>query len=362
MLMSISFSEYFIFLPILIFLFSFWVVFLKLINNVSLINTEIEKNKKVSNVDTPKQNYFFVLVEYYLMMVLILFFFFFFLHGRNSLVLSNHFIFTEFHIKIFLFFLLVAFSFYFVLRAVIFNKSEYPIDFFFSLLNLILFLPLLFCINNFFTFLFVLELISCFLFYKLAASKLWYKTTSEKILITTNNEKPNVYVNMIFFQYWITFFSTILIIYTMLNIFYLFGTTEWCLFNLVNNASTLLQTTSNVDSFFLSTILMFSILLKLGIAPIHLFKVETYKGIPYLSILFYTTYYFIVIFFMFLCLLDENVISFLNAYYYLLLLVVLVGLVYITTLLFDVNYLKAFFAYSTVVNSLGFLVLFISRF
>lgn len=167
---------------------------------------------------------------------------------------------------------------------------------------------------------------------------------------------------MIFFQYWITFFATVLLIYALLCMFYLFGTTEWAVFNLLHNTSSLLQYTSTNNSFFISFVLVFSILLKLGIAPIHLFKIETYKGIPYLSILFYTTYYFTIVFFMFLCLLDESVITLANTYYYLILFFISIGLIYIITLLFDVSYLKAFFAYSTVANSLGFLVLFLSRF
>lgn len=303
-----------------------------------------------------------MLIEYYLVGVVFLFLFFFLLRGRNNLFLFNHFLFTEFHVKVFLFFLVVAFSFYFVLYATTSSKSEYPVDFFFSLLNLVLLLPFLFCTNNLFTFLFVLEVISCFLFYMLSASKLWYKGVKEKISVTTSNERPVLYVNMIFFQYWVTFFATVLLIYALLCLFYLFGTTEWSVFNILNNSSLLLKYTSTSDSFFISFVLVLSILLKLGIAPVHLFKVETYKGVPYLSILFYTTYYFVVVFFMFLCLLDESIITFVSAYYYLFLFFVSLGLIYIITLLFDVNYLKAFFAYSTVANSLGFLVLFVSRF
>jgi|LakMenE18May11ns_1017448.scaffolds.fasta_scaffold9957546_2 NADH:ubiquinone oxidoreductase subunit 2 (subunit N) len=359
----IGFGEYFIFIPILIFLFSFWVIFLKLINNTNLTNTNIEKNKRVPNVNTPKQNYFFILVECYLVGAFFLFLFFWLLRGRNSSLLFNHFIFTEFHIRVFLFFLVTSFSFYFILRATGLSKTDYPIDFFFSLLNMVIFLPLLFCVNNFFTFLFLLELISCFSFYKLVASKIWYKKhLIESPLITVNNEKPNLYINMIFFQYWITFFSTVLILYTLLNIFYTCGSTEWVFFNFVKTTSLTLQPTDDLDSFFLSAVLVCSVAIKLGVSPIHLFKVETYKGIPYLSILFYTTYYFIIIFFMFLCLLDESFLSLVNFYYYLIIFILFIGLVYITSLLFDVSYLKAFFAYSTVINTIGFLVLFISRF
>lgn len=123
-------------------------------------------------MSTPKQNYFFVLIEYYLLGIVTLLLLFSCIHGKNNITLFNHLIFTEFHVRIFLLFLTISFMFYFILYASIFNKAEYPLDFFFSLLNLLIFLPILFCVNNFFTFLFVLELISCFLFYMLSASKI----------------------------------------------------------------------------------------------------------------------------------------------------------------------------------------------
>lgn len=45
--------------------------------------------------------------------------------------------------------------------------------------------------------------------------------------------------------------------------------------------------------------LFFGVIIKLGMTPIHLYKIEVYKGLPFLSIFLYTTYYFLVYFIFF---------------------------------------------------------------
>ncbi len=165
---------------------------------------------------------------------------------------------------------------------------------------------------------------------------------------------------MVFFQYWVTFFSTVFIVYFYTNMFYMYGTTDWFLIQFLNS----------VECYFLGfninllrlllVVFLLSIFFKLGLTPFHLFKVEVYKGLPYLSVFFYTTYYFIVLFVFFILLLSDYLYSFTVYFYYFLLFLLLFGSIYIVFLMFDVSFLKAFFTYSTVINTVGFLILFIS--
>jgi NADH:ubiquinone oxidoreductase subunit 2 (subunit N) len=99
---------------------------------------------------------------------------------------------------------------------------------------------------------------------------------------------------------------------------------------------------------------------KLGITPFHLFKIEVYKGLPFLSIFFYTTYYFVVFFTFFIFLMSDFLFSFINQYFLFLFLVLFFGSFYVVILLFDVTFLKAFFTYSTIINTIGFLTAFVS--
>jgi NADH:ubiquinone oxidoreductase subunit 2 (subunit N) len=110
----------------------------------------------------------------------------------------------------------------------------------------------------------------------------------------------------------------------------------------------------------LLVLFIFSIFIKLGVAPLHLFKIEVYNGLPYITIFFYTTFYFLIFFLFFLFFLLNFLNIFLQQTYFVFIVSIFIGVIYVMVLLFDVNYIKAFFAYSTIINSIGFLFVFIS--
>lgn len=79
------------------------------------------------------------------------------------------------------------------------NNNNYSIDYTFSLINITLFIPLIFLSNSLFTFFFLIELVSCSIFYKFIVSKISFKN---------NNYKDNYfsifsknYLNVLFYQY-----------------------------------------------------------------------------------------------------------------------------------------------------------------
>jgi NADH:ubiquinone oxidoreductase subunit 2 (subunit N) len=107
------------------------------------------------------------------------------------------------------------------------------------------------------------------------------------------------------------------------------------------------------------TLLLFilSFVVKFGIAPLHLFKLEVYKGLPFISIFFYTTYYF-SIFFVFILFLFYFAITSIDLHlYYFFLCLIFLSIPYLIIILFDVNFIKTFFAYSTVLNTLNFVLI-----
>lgn len=110
-------------------------------------------------------------------------------------------------------------------------------------------------------------------------------------------------------------------------------------------------------SIFIPVLLFFSFFCKLGIAPLQVFKVEVYNGLPLLSIFFYTVYYFLVFFTFFAFFLFQMTISFILVSNFIMYLFLWVGIFYIISLLFDITQLKTFLTYSTVLNSIGFLIL-----
>ena len=96
-------------------------------------------------------------------------------------------------------------------------------------------------------------------------------------------------------------------------------------------------------------------LIKIGMTPIHLYKLEVYKGLSYVAIFFYTTFYFLVFFMFFILLVFVYLTSIILYYWYFYFILLISGVFYCINLLFNVNLIKVFFAYSTIVNSLGFI-------
>jgi len=112
---------------------------------------------------------------------------------------------------------------------------------------------------------------------------------------------------------------------------------------------------NNLVFFFILWISFFiGFFLKLGFTPIHLFKIEVYKGLPFISIFFYTTVYFLSFFLFFILFVIYYVNSFKIYFYFLFFIFFVIGFLYVIFLLFYVNLIKSFFSYSTIVNVLSF--------
>jgi NADH:ubiquinone oxidoreductase subunit 2 (subunit N) len=140
----------------------------------------------------------------------------------------------------------------------------------------------------------------------------------------------------------------------------MYGTTDWFLIQFLNSVESYFMGFNVNLTRVLLVVFLLSVFFKLGLTPFHLFKVEVYKGLPYLSIFFYTTYYFVVLFIFFIFLLSDYLFSYITLYYLFLVFLLVCGSFYIVSLMFDVNLLKAFFTYSTVINTVGFLTAFIA--
>ena len=326
----------------------FFLFFFKTNNNKILINNKNPVNGIGGGVLHTHINFFMFVILYNSIYI-------FTMKGSVTELWFNHLVINNFSISILYSFKIIGFIFYFLLKQVSKKKNIIKsISFLLGVNNLIFLLPYMFCVSTVFTLLFILELLSTILFYKLLSSKVWYSNNNKNN--TINNNIPQNYVNMVFFQYWVTFFSTIFIIYFYTNMYGIFGTSNWANIQQYIHVETITNLGLNLILF----LFIFSIFLKLGIAPLHLFKVEVYNGLPYITIFFYTTFYFFIFFIFFIFFLLNFLNVFLQQIYLLFFIFVFFGIVYTTILLFDVSFIKTFLAYSTIVNCLGFLIIFIS--
>jgi hypothetical protein len=273
----------------------------------------------------------------------------------------NHLTFNNFKFWCFFIFIFINSLLFFYFKIITKNNIPQSIDFFFALVNLSVFTPLIFASNTFYTLFFIMEVISCFLFYKFAVSKIWFNInisnpTQQKNKFSKNF--PKEYISMLFFQFWSTFFSSILILVSLLNLFYMLGTSEWIYINYLNVLNFNINYFDNYNFFFYMFLpLLIGVFFKLGVTPLHLYKIEVYKGLPFITIFFYTTYFFLIWVIFFSYLLMFLLFTFSNFWVIYITVGFILGVIFVISLIFDVRYMKAFFAYSTIINAVLILLI-----
>jgi NADH:ubiquinone oxidoreductase subunit 2 (subunit N) len=356
-LLKLLISDYQFFLPILLNLFIIWSIFFK--NNLSFINKKNNWDKSISvkNIIL-KQNPIF-LIKLSILLNILQYIYIYTYCGFNTTFWWSHFKLNNYLLYIYIIIILFNVLFLFISSKHIKLNNKYVIDYIFSILNITIIIPVIFITNTLFTFFFFIELVSCCIFYNFILSKFNFNSkanNSANFSIYSKN-----YINILFFQFWSSFFSSILLVFSIYSIYSLVGSTEWSVINFVIESNKQLNYLSNnILIIITSTILFVGFIIKLGIAPLQLYKVEVYKGLPFLSIFFYTTFYFLIFFLYFSLIFIYYLSSFIYIFWILLLFVIILGIIYIIALMFDINLFKSFLAYSTIINSISFLILTLS--
>ena len=169
------------------------------------------------------------------------------------------------------------------------------------------------------------------------------------------------YFNSVFFQFWASFFSSVLLIYSIINFFFLFGTTEWVFLNFflekAYNSGGLLVKSQLMLAIYL---FIFALVVKLGVSPFIFFKLEIYRGLPFVVLFYYSIIYF----FFFFTLIFIVFLYYFSSLVFFISVPVFFFLFFATVLfvinLFNLYLLKNFFALSSLVNSLIFFFLIFS--
>lgn len=347
------FYEYHLLLNITLTLTLSWIFFIK--SNFFPVRVKTTKDDKVTSSNIIKKSHYSTYTLYFLILIGLLWISLFTVRGVSTTFFFNQFCVNNFHLKlanIYLIILYLTFGLLFILTT---NNVNYNNNFVFSITNLSLFIVLLFFSNNLLSFLFILEINSILIFYMFLASKYWYKKglfDKATTLTQLNRVLPKQYLSLLFFQYWVSFFSSILLFFSLANILYFYGSLEFFVLELLN----IHIIKCNIISWqnFLQLLwfpLIIGFFLKIGLTPFHLFKIEVYRGLPFVSLLTYTTFYFFGYFSYFILLFTQYIYCVNLLLNPLFLLVMTIGIIYLTFLMFDITALKSFFAYSTIINA-----------
>lgn len=180
----ISYNELYFFLPNCCSLLFLWVFFFY--NNVLGVrfksynpSSKYSKDSKVYKylnlnlkLDVLKPRLINIYVNVYVILIYFSFITLLLLFGKDSTCFFNHLLINNFSLKIVCGFIFLGLILSQQFKMLLLNKLRISYEYLFILMNLIILLPYLFCVNTFFIFIFLLELVSCFIFYKLISSKL----------------------------------------------------------------------------------------------------------------------------------------------------------------------------------------------
>lgn len=122
----------------------------------------------------------------------------YFFKNWSTTIWSSHFILTNYNLFLILFSTTLSFYIIYIFYNVFFQKINFNKDYFFSIVQLIFMFPYLFLVNNFFSFVFILEYINTIIFYKLISSKI---NKTDSFYKYHNNYPSKKYANVIFFQF-----------------------------------------------------------------------------------------------------------------------------------------------------------------
>ncbi len=213
--------------------------------------------------------------------------------------------------------------------------------------------------SNVYMSIFLLELVSLLIFGKFAVTRV---VTNANAIDLKNKFSSFLkqfsygLFNSLFFQFWANFVSSVFLFFAVINVHYLFGTSNFFMLNFFLEVLAATFYVPNVIGVFTVIMLTTGLFIKLGLSPYQFFKIETYKGIPLFSVIVYTTIYLViyVYFFAYLYIYQvPKIRQFINPY---AMVVLLISVSYLLSLLFDTKNFKAFLSYSTLVTVVNLLV------
>ena len=245
-----------------------WFFFFKVNNNIFLIKPQVFDVIKI-HVTVVKKFQYVIFLKWSLVCFVCLIYSLCTIRGRVATIFFNHLIINDFSLRFLIFFSIIGVVCFYILYLSSAAKLVIVFDFFFSIFNLLIFLPLIFLSNTFFTFFFFLEIGSFLIFYKFLSSRFFYKNNFNSSIFKTfekfNKLLPKNFLNVLFFQYWVTFFSSILILIFLIQLIQIFGSSEWTFINFLNCILTNSSFNDISIFYFMFLIFIISFFFKIGI-------------------------------------------------------------------------------------------------
>lgn len=301
------------------------------------------------------------LVNFNLNINFLYFFFFYSFRSFESLLWSHHLYISNQNYSILLFLFLLSILMHFILK--LFSSLNYKSlsgEYLLSMSTIVLYTPIIILSNTLLTLFLFLELSVSLILYNFLST--WSILNIKKVGLNQNKleSRSRSFFNLIFFQFWSSFFSAALILYGIINYYLLFGTTEWTYLNFLIVIS--LNNSNNIiiaNILFYNVILVLGFLIKLGLAPFFVYKLEIYKSLPLPTLAFYSIFYFTV-FILTLLIITTYFFSLSVIVSKFIMLPLIISILLIALVMFDSKSFRNFFAFSSILTASNLFLLLLS--
>ena len=224
-------------------------------------------------------------------------------------------------------------------------------------ISLVFWLSIIFLANSLITTIFVIEVMSALLFLLITTSvystTFYYRNVDFSSYNYFQNSMPYTFINSIIYFFWTSLISSLNLFLFTIYLYTTFLSLDWYLIEHIY--SYYISVSASKDLFVVGIvwfIMIFSILLKCGIAPFFIWKPSFFKGLPMNTLFFYITVFYFSLFLFFIHFLSSYMFYFTDTYSYILFFVLLVGILVLISILFESFYIKSFMAVSSILNSL----------
>ena len=264
---------------------------------------------------------------------------------------------NSFQVKMFIFiwslFLLVSY----VEASNSYFSSRDAYDSLVTKVSLASWLSLIFFSNSLITTIFIIEVMSALLFLLITTSiystTYYYRNLDFSSYNYFQNAIPYSFLNSLIFFFWVSLISSLNLFLFTIYLYTSLMSLDWYLLEHVYYYY--LAVSSYKDLYTLGVtwfIMLFSILLKCGVAPFFLWKPTFFKGLPLNTLFFYITLFYFVLFLFFIHFISSYMFYLTSTYSYVFFLLMLIGILVLLSILFESFFIKSFLAVSSILNSL----------
>lgn len=216
---------------------------------------------------------------------------------------------------------------------------------------------LLFLTNSLFTTIFVIEVLSTLILLLIITSTFsttfFYNNLDLSFGHVFQNSVPTTYMQSLLYFFWISLISSLNLFLLLIFLFLKLNSLDYYLIEHVFSFFVSSSSPKEIASLWLvSFLLLLCIFLKCGLAPLFLWKLTFFRGLPTLAIAFYVCFFYFFIFLFFIHLITSYLSVLFFCFAWVNLLFVVLGLGLITLVLLESLYVKTFIALSSILNSL----------